>query len=365
MIGKVSQSTETPPSESPSAEMMTADASEGESSGAEAIGEKPTETLACGAEAIGEKPTETLECDTDQELDSSSAPGAVSVKEEAEELLITYGGAQATMSKEHGGITLLVVDGCPILKGCLEPYIYRASTNSERFYVPVKVRPRFFSRRRTWRAIQSKIRLKKLERRTDGGKLIVCAYYQCPAFKGPITLEHCFSPDGRLTVSLSFLSRIKPPRFGLHLGVPPEADHFRWYGFGPGGLFEEESWSPYLGVYEAHSADLFHHYARPSENGSHPGTRVLEIVASEVSRMRIVRSDEPLFAFTATPYMPEHIDDCRHDELLPDPEGAELFLDYEYNDAKGLRSEINSPSGLRRYQGTFVFETTGSGKAGT
>lgn len=365
MIAKVSQSTEAPPSESPSAETMTADASEGKSSEADP-GEvqAPDPCLSETEPADGQAPDSCLS-EADKEPVLSSATLAVSVKEEGDELLITYGRAQATISKDHGGITRLSVDACPILEGRLEPFVYRAFTNPERFYVPLKVRPRLFSQKRTWRAIQGKIRLKKMERQTVGGSLIVCVHYKCPAFKGPITLEYGFHPDGRLTVSLSFLSRVKPPRYGLHLGVPPEADHFRWYGFGPGGLFEEESWSPYLGIYEAHSADLFHRYARPSENGAHPGTRVLEIVGPEESSLRIFRSDEPLFVFTATPYMPEQIDDCRHDEWLPKPERAELFLDYEYNNAKTLRSEIKSPSGLRRYRGTFVFEAGGSGKAGS
>ena len=302
-------------------------------------------------------PTEAI-----QEPNPSSEPAGVLVREEANELLITYGGAQATISKEHGGLTRLTADGCVMINGCLEPFVYRASTNSERYYVPLRVRPRLFSRKRTWREIQKKIRLKKLEHKTDHGTLLVCASYKCPATKGLITLEYCFYPDGRLLVSLSFLSRVKPPRCGLHLGVPPESDDFRWYGQGPGGLYEEENGSLYLGIYEAHSADLFHRYARPSENGAHPDTRILEILASETLRLRIRRSDEPFFTFTATPYMPEHIDDSRHDEMLPNREGAELFLDFEYVTNEN-RSGFRLPSGLRRYQGTFVFAIEGIGKA--
>ncbi len=301
---------------------------------------------------------ETTDVGIDQEIVLVSESSNVTCTEEGNDQIIDFGGARAVISKEHGGMTQLAIGGQPVLRGRMEPFLYRASTNAERYYVPLKVRPRLFARKTTWRAIQKKLHFNKLQSRTEDGSLILCSEYRCHALKGPVFVEYRFDPDGRFKISLSFQSRNKPLRYGLHIGVPSEADHFLWYGFGPGGLFEEESWSPFLGVYEAHSADLFHHYARPSENGAHPDTRVLMVVAPENRGLRILRSDNLRFTFTATPYMPEHIDDSRHDERLPRPEGAELFLDFEYDFAKDVRKQRRQLSGLRRYGGTFIFETS-------
>ncbi|MBN1891773.1 MAG: hypothetical protein JW780_03260 [Clostridiales bacterium] len=287
----------------------------------------------------------------------------VSVQEDASGIHVTYHEIQADISKEHGGITRLSVGDTVLIRDRSEPFFYRAATNAERYYAPNLVRPCFFSRKRHWRGIQNKIRLKKLEKSEENGCCCVRARYACIATKGPISVEYHFFPDGKLIIKTDACFRVKPPRFGLHLRIPKEADLIRWYGYGPGGLYAQEKWSPLLGLYKSHSGDLFHHYARPSENGAHKGSRFLEIIASDDIRLRIQRQDQPEFSFTASPYHPEDIDDCRHDEQLPIPDGAELFLDLEYEDLKLGRAEARQRPSAHRFQDAFVFEVVRNGGA--
>lgn len=280
----------------------------------------------------------------------------VSVQEDASGIHVTCHDVQAVISKEHGGITRLSVGETVLLDDRSEPFFDRAATNAERYYAPNRVRPHIFSRKRDWREIRKKIRLKKLEKSEENGNCCIRARYACIATKGPISVEYRFSPDGKLIVKIDAHFRVKPLRYGIHLHIPKEADLFRWYGYGPGGLYAQEKWSPLLGLYQSHSGDLFHHYARPAENGAHKGTRVLEIIASDDICLRIRREGEPGFSFTASPYRPEDIDDCRHDEQLPNPDGAELFLDFEYEDLKFGRVEARQRPGAYHNQDSFVFE---------
>ena len=275
--------------------------------------------------------------------------------EDERKIEIDFGDVEVSFSKENGEITSLSLRGETFFRGRAGVSFYRASSNSDRYSLPTRVRAGIFSRKSTWREIQKRIRLKKLERIAEEQNLLIRAQYSCPVTRSPIIVEYRFASDGRMTAGLSFLSRVQPEHFGFYFHVVSEADFFRWYGYGPGGLFSDDRSSFHLGVYEAHSADLYHRYARPSDNGIRKGTRVLDIVASEKDYITIKRTDDEAFAFTATPYLPEDIDDHDHDELLPKPVGAELFLDFDNRGSEERHDDRRKIRKVRRYEGSFVF----------
>ena len=92
---------------------------------------------------------------------------------------------------------------------------------------------------------------------------------------------------------------------------------------------------------------------------------MLDVIASDDHRVRIRRKDQPLFSFAATQYRPQIIDDSRHDELLPVPNGAELFLDFDYAEPSENHPQVKLPGGMRHYSGEFLFEVSVHGTEAT
>lgn len=322
--------------------------------------EKPSEERTTprsdGSESLSERIEPTAETETSDET--------VRIHEEGTDIHIEFGHAKACFSRVRGGLTRLVVGDHELFSGSTEPAFYRAAANSERFYVPIRIRPKLFTRKRLWRNIQDKIRLKSVEHRSEEDSVIITARYISSAIKGPIQLQYRFDPDSVFSIGMSFHSRVKPLRYGLHMSVPPESDLFEWYGYAPTGTVDGGRRTR-LGLYQAKSTDLFHHFARPQENGANRDVRVLDVIASDDHRVRIRRKDQPLFSFAATQYRPQIIDDSRHDELLPVPNGAELFLDFDYAEPSENHPQVKLPGGMRHYSGEFLFEVSVHGTEAT
>lgn len=278
------------------------------------------------------------------------------VREEGDEYIVSFGAVTAVINKTSGGISDYSIGDAKIFAEFSEPFLYRASTNDERRYPPVYVRPRRLCGKRTWRQIQSRIRLEKLSYRDEEGVCVFHAQYTCRSLCRPMEAIYRFFSDGRAEITLSLFSRVKPPRYGFRFKVPFMSNRFRWLGNESGFIGDDAKAGDSFGLFESRSEALFHHYARPSENGVIRAVKMTEVVSKDNTSLLIRRADGSDFSFAATPYHPDVIDDSRHDEQLPTPEGANLFLDFEYEAPRGVsvnKSDYRSGK-LRCYRGTFV-----------
>ena len=112
------------------------------------------------------------------------------------------------------------------------------------------------------------------------------------------------------------------PRFGVRLFLPKKQNRkARYLGYGPGGSYIDFRRSQQLGIHTA-DAEVYEHFIKPQENGSHWGTEWLE-----VGNFRILALERPI-SFNLSCFTQEQLGTVKHDfDLRPEPEMNILCID--------------------------------------
>lgn len=118
------------------------------------------------------------------------------------------------------------------------------------------------------------------------------------------------------------------PRFGLRLFMPETFANVEYFGYGPVESYNDKHLASYLGRFASRVEDQHEDYIKPQENGSHFGTREVE-VSDGVTGFRAV-SDQP-FSFNVSPFTQEELTAKKHDYELETSGYTVLCLDYKLN----------------------------------
>jgi hypothetical protein len=289
-------------------------------------------------------------------LPMPSEKDEVTVSETSSQIKIHTQDTDIAFSKSCGGLTSFATGGFDFLAGEMKPSFYRAATNANRLDESFVLPGRLFAKETDWRSIQNSIRFVRSEHTIEGKEIFVKEYYKSYGMKGPIIVKYRFGTDEKLSVTISFTPRYDLIRYGFRVRIPLDADYLTWYGRGPLEAYMDRKASADMGLFTYRSAEMFHKYPRPSESGAHCDTRVLLLSDVSGKKMKITRTGDLPFSFSAMPYSPENIDDCYHQEQLVQGDMFDLFLDFSL---EGNERNVQARKDLvrnRMYCDSFVFE---------
>lgn len=248
------------------------------------------------------------------------AAGTVDYTENDDEVIIKGEGFCYTYSKRRGLFDSIVRREEELLYKPMEYNIWRAPIDNDR-----KIRPE-------WENVgYNRIIFRPYETTVCSGENGVTV--TVPVSAGSIYLQGtlCFTAVykidalGNIRVHMEVeRDPLMPhlPRFGVRLFLPKEKNgQARYFGYGPGGSYVDFRRSQQLGVHTA-DAEVYEHFIKPQENGSHWGTEWLE-----VGDLRILAQECPL-SFNLSCFTQEQLGTVEHDfDLRPESEMNVLCID--------------------------------------
>ena len=140
-----------------------------------------------------------------------------------------------------------------------------------------------------------------------------------------VTIVYRFGEDGEISIKINAkISDYVPflPRFGLTFALPKEFKKVRYFGAGPEEAYEDKRLYAPVGLYENTVDKMFVHYVKPQENGSHVGSRMVEL-SSDKHKIRFESKRD--FSFSVWQYKQ---DLPKHDFELEEADAIYVNIDY-------------------------------------
>ena len=218
------------------------------------------------------------------------------------------------VAEETGAIVSLCVDGKEILRSPITLNIFRYIDND------------MFDEKE-WKEIYHLPDCKQITEsveKTESGyrfKGVLCANCVAPAVR--YTLTYTLSgTDLTIDVAYEVADYIKElPRFGLQFAVGKEYAAFSYIGYGPTESYVDKLAATEYGYYKNDAEGNFTNYIRPQENGSHYGTKYLEI-----DNLFSVTAEAP-FSFSVLPYTTAELYAAKHSFELPGTDRVNVCID--------------------------------------
>ena len=258
--------------------------------------------------------------------------GAPHVSESASAFEINGEGFCYTLRKDEGVISQMSIGGEEILRAPLAFNCYRAPTDNDNSFSPVK---NVYNK---WRGDVSfgdiaypELSVKELNCRIEPDRAVLGADFIF-AVQGRMhisegRIEYAIYRDGTLRITQR--ARINEglnywlPRYGYALPLSSVAENIEYFGYGPAESYEDKISHALLGRYKYIQDDPHGAYEKPQESGSHTGTEWLTFTVGG-RRLRVSGG----FSFCATRYDLVDMTVARHRKDLIALEGTDLYIDY-------------------------------------
>jgi beta-galactosidase/evolved beta-galactosidase subunit alpha len=254
---------------------------------------------------------------------AASAP--VSLERDENGIRIPYHGGNLAFSS-HGELSRWVHQGADIISSSPELCFWRAPLDNDISFLP------------EWRKAGLNILTRRFDGlETDSGsdtpKLIIKSRFAPPVHSRGISAEYeyRFSRDGTvfLTVSGDFQGDFPHlPRIGLRMALPRHLSKVSWYGKGFHENYPDSAESAKTGVYSSEVDDLFTPYVFPQENGSRGGVRWVSFTDSTGQGIMILSEEH--FAFSASRFPDDRIENARHHNELKAEQDGPVYLHLDY-----------------------------------
>ena len=300
-----------------------------------------------------------------------AAKGEISLAEERNEYVVTYGETEVRVSRTSGLITKIADNGKDMITSPVTPSIWRAPTDNDR--VIKEKWYRFGFDRAEVHAYSVEAEKKEKEVRITsalslGAKAVDVLMH--------LRVTYTFAPGCAVRVdchaeaadTFPFFGDGKReklpilPRFGFRFTMPEGCEDVRYFGYGPGEAYEDMRLSSHLALFRTTVTENFEPYVRPQENSAHVGTRFADV--SSIAGHGLFFGAEK-FSFSFSHFTPEQLTATRHQyELVPNRETT-VFIDYR-NSGIGSNScgpaleapyRIDEPA----FDFTFFFKPTFAG----
>jgi hypothetical protein len=166
--------------------------------------------------------------------------------------------------------------------------------------------------------------------------------------KGECVFSYVFLPNGALQIQFDFkplhlLTRL--PRLGWVTRLDRDYRHVTWYGRGPHECYADRMDSAFVDRYTAETAELFHPYLMPQENGNRTDVRWLEIIGHHKPTIRI--QGRPTFNFSIHHCSLENLTQAQHTNEVIWEADPYLYIDFAQT---GLGSNACGPDTLPEYR---------------
>ncbi len=134
------------------------------------------------------------------------------------------------------------------------------------------------------------------------------------------------------------------PRFGLKLELPKGWQKAEYLGYGPYESYIDKYHLAWFDRFEANVSEMHEDYIKPQENGSHFGSRYVN-VSGENGGILAMAADK--MSFNVSNYTVEELTNKKHNYELEEAEHVTLCLDYKMS---GVGSNACGPRLREKYQ---------------
>ena len=160
------------------------------------------------------------------------------------------------------------------------------------------------------------------------GSAVIAAFVKPPVARAEFSWR--FLPCGEAVYSSHvenyFFDKAQLPRFGFEFLMPKGFEKVRWLGYGPLESYFDKRQAARFGLYSANVRELFEHYIRPQENGSH--ARTSRMALADRRGLGLAFYGLPGFSFSAHKHTTADIMDARHDFELVERKETCVNIDY-------------------------------------
>lgn len=283
----------------------------------------------------------------------SEANGGISIKETAQELVVSGDNFSYCFHKRRGVFTDMEAFGRKILNKPMEINIWRAPTDNDRnlkneWYDAQYDRAamRVYSTEYTQNESIVSIRT----------KASICA----PFLQKILDMDAVWTvaSDGRVSVHMNVVRNTafpELPRFGLRLFLNNHYDTVSYYGYGPYENYTDKHRASWHGLFDATVYEMHEDYLRPQENGSRSDCN---FVCVSGSSGKLYATSEKSFSFNCSPYTQEELTLKNHSYELEPSGSTVLCIDAAQN---GIGSNSCGPRLLEQYRfdsEKFSFDVT-------
>lgn len=162
------------------------------------------------------------------------------------------------------------------------------------------------------------------------------------------TFSYTFLSWGGLEVDLHFKPlqwHTRLPRLGFKTRLHQDYDSVTWYGRGPHESYADRKDSAFVDRYTTSTAELFHHYLMPQENGNRTDVRWVHFEGSGLPGMML--QGQPLINFSVHHCSLDNLTLAQHtNEIVWEPDPY-LYIDFAQT---GLGSNACGPDTLPKYR---------------
>ncbi len=240
------------------------------------------------------------------------------VFQEDGKILLEHGNIKATVDRNSGFITSLVIDGKEKLSAPIRPNFWRAPIDNDK---TPQVPP-------IARRILGKVYFKTCAERLVKSKMTcsdksVEIDWSCMPKLASLKTVYEIGEDGlhiKMRVKNNMFSL---PRYGFRMGLKT-SDAVKFYGRGPHENYCDRKAAAKLGIYEGVIADFEHNYLVPQENGNHCDARYVTVGGEEGVTFAAV--ERPI-EFSVHDYTQEELENATHAHELAHGGTVEVCID--------------------------------------
>jgi beta-galactosidase/beta-glucuronidase len=160
--------------------------------------------------------------------------------------------------------------------------------------------------------------------------------------------KYSFLPGGTLEVDLEFEPlhfQTRLPRIGFKTRLQRDYHTVTWYGRGPHESYVDRKDSAFVDRYTAETADLFHPYILPQENGNRTDVRWVQFSGKGLPGMAVL--GQPLLNFSVHHCSLANLTQAQHTNELIWAADPYLYIDFAQT---GLGSNACGPDTLPKYR---------------
>ena len=256
---------------------------------------------------------------------------ALTVSEDDRQILIIDNDVCYTIDRVHGLITSVRQDGREFLSTPIEPTIWRAPTDNDR-YVKTTWLKDGYDRIRI-RCSSCNIARRSSERVCVDVKLALGAVAKRTLLN--ITLRYTFVSGEGVVLDSSVSVRDDAyfiPRFGYRFKMPSEFEKMKYFGRGPTESYIDKCHASRIGAYESTVTDHFEPYIRPQENMAHIDTAYLTVYENKGRGLLVTGTENfPKFSFNCSHFTAEQLTIATHDYDLTPIEDTVVHVDYRHS----------------------------------
>ncbi|MFI3289389.1 MAG: glycoside hydrolase family 2 TIM barrel-domain containing protein [Rikenellaceae bacterium] len=282
---------------------------------------------------------------------ASTSKESVAVDQSGSDIAVSAKNFTAVVSKQSGFMTSYKVKGAEMLSAPIEPNFMRPAIDND---VQGASARHINGYRKFWNTFAKALSVESAKVEESNGNATVEVKYK--SYKGvEFAVEYTIYSDGAIKSKMVLNAPENTPDFmrvGFKMGVPMDYSQTTFYGYGPTENYLDRKCGVEVGEYSIPTSDLFYNYAQPQESGNREDARWMKMV-SKANTLQFVGA--PLFAFSASEYSGQNIEDATHPYELKPLGYYEVNIDLKQSAIAGTLSSI-LPHYALHAEGEHTFE---------